>query len=277
MNCLVKKLKAVVDNDNLEKFGRFTIEIVNPGSASDYALLNGTGIKTTYKDTSDNIIWEDRTGAVTAGQLTSAGTLEVINKWELTFIDCYYVNGVKFNTDVLKTCTKLVYILLTNSNVSFNLSDFKDLTALTTLKLITRGTKKGSINDLAALVNLKTIEFGSNFWNINGNISVFANMPNLTNLDIQQSKVNGDIADLASNIFLTTLNIQQTNHISGTLESFANGQAANRESGQVKIIFNGIVTYEGVAVPNVSTKTVKFGTSMVNPTAEETERGWQVV
>lgn len=87
--------------------------------------------------------------------------------------------------------------------------------------------------------------------------------------------ITGDISSLGKCVSLTILRINYSS-VYGSLEGLAAAQVANgRVSGDISPqVIGSKVTYQGSTLS--SHKTIKFGTDMVNPTAEETAQGWQI-
>lgn len=90
--------------------------------------------------------------------------------------------------------------------------------------------------------------------------------------------VSGNIEKLGLLILLDTLVVSTGNKATGSIENLSASQVSNgRVSGTLIITSGGHITLNGEIVPSGTTKTVKFGSSMVNPTADETAQGYQVV
>lgn len=78
---------------------------------------------------------------------------------------------------------------------------------------------------------------------------------------IYMASLTGSIMGFAKCTKITSINIAHTN-ITGALEDFASSQIANgRVSGSVRIKCNGKVTYNGEAVPNETNKTITYSGS----------------
>lgn len=85
--------------------------------------------------------------------------------------------------------------------------------------------------------------------------------------------VYGDIVNLQESKSLEKLNISGSK-VYGELSTVLNAFVSNgRTSGRIQYVGNGIVTLNGAALQGYYN--IKFGTSMVNPTQEDTTRGWQ--
>lgn len=100
-------------------------------------------------------------------------------------------------------------------------------------------------------------------------------LPYLNSIEGYRSSYSGDIAeDFGSslNCFSFDFNDSRAN---GTLESLLEALKGNGCNGETNMYFQRTnVTYQNAPVS--SNYNVKFGTSMVNPTAEDTARGYQI-
>lgn len=98
---------------------------------------------------------------------------------------------------------------------------------------------------------------------IKGTIDTIPTSTTITTLRLEQRGdlphyISGTIEHLGTWTALTTLNISGTS-ISGTLEDFCTAQiTAGRTSGSITFTGNGIVTYNNVAVPKGTSKTITF-------------------
>lgn len=98
---------------------------------------------------------------------------------------------------------------------------------------------------------------------IKGTIDTIPTSTTITTLRLEQRGamphyISGTIEHLGTWVALTTLNISGTS-ISGTLEDFCDAQiTAGRASGSIAYTGNGIVTYNGTAIPKGTSKTITF-------------------
>lgn len=98
---------------------------------------------------------------------------------------------------------------------------------------------------------------------IKGSINTIPTSTIITTLRLEQRSalphyISGTIEHLGTWTALTTLRISGTS-ISGTLEDFCDAQiAAGRASGSIAYTGNGIVTYNGTAIPKGTSKTITF-------------------
>ena len=95
---------------------------------------------------------------------------------------------------------------------------------------------------------------------VTGDLSVLNNIATLTTLHLYQENVTGDIVNLGKSTSLAFLYLFGT-QCYGTIESLAEAQIANgRTSGTLELNGNGIITYNGVAIPAgfANKKTITF-------------------
>lgn len=124
--------------------------------------------------------------------------------------------------------------------------------------------------------NLDDIAYSSSVamlgFNCEGDMESLKDKPGLVELFLT-SGVYGDIANLQESKSLETLTISGSK-VYGELSTILNAFVSKgRTSGSMSYNGNGIVTLNGTSVQY--NLTIKFGTSMVNPTQEDTARGWQ--
>jgi hypothetical protein len=241
--CLVTKLKGIVDNDNLLKIGESRIDMVlSPGS----------------------IMFDSRThcyvlasDGTTVVDLPNGGWTPNLTKYPER--DTYIVGGkyaiknFNANTVYINSGEEFAFSQLEQFGAGIIVPESVIFTFPATLKGFNAGAKNSSYhnNIFANCVNLEYVAL-NNFNNAHP-ITYFNNCIKLTDLSI-----------------IATI-------ITGGIEELANGQVANgRVSGALVVTSNGIITYNGTAVASNVSKTIKFGTSMTNPTQEDTERGWQI-
>lgn len=250
-NCLVTKLKAVVDNDNLEKFGvlvlkttskdqgayKFGIIMQNPGTID---AVDGGTIKS-YRSGGTTDTHQDipaQTDSTWKAALSTESTFELKNKYDLLtltlFSDEYYDN---FDLAQLKGCYNLGILI---GCVSGNLSSISELASLAYLNLerANKSSKlKGDVSSLAALVNLAIL-------NINKNTAI-----------------TGSIADLGNLVNLTEFESRETGVV-GAVEEFVAAQIGNGRNNCESLSMIGYktaITFNGSpAFPNASVKTLSW-------------------
>lgn len=129
---------------------------------------------------------------------------------------------------------------------------------LTTGYLVLKDTRNLVVRNTFDLNNT-TFHFTTGMYaNINKDAALAFTSP----IRLKGNVVSGDIADFSKFINLSTLQIGASDmhsSISGTLESLADGLLSyGKESGSLEVICNGIVTYNGTAIPSNTSKTITF-------------------
>jgi hypothetical protein len=142
-----------------------------------------------------------------------------------------------------------------NSEVVGDLSELQNLPSSINIIKIEGKTNdlKGDINNIAA--------------------SPFASTLTQLNLTSLGNYITGSIESLGVCTSLTNLSLYNLYNINGNVDNFAAAQVtAGRESGTLTLI----VQQTKVTPNGTKTYTIKFGSSMVNPTEEETAQGYQI-
>lgn len=215
-NCLVTKLKGVVNNESLPKFDMLTFHVNNPENLKNVM----TYFK--YADETEAIKYSYEVGSgVTSDFITSPsyprfsgeGYVHVKNKYNIKLI---LFEGV-YKNDKITPCfdidiSQLSHINLVHINCvapSLHVTELKDLQILKpTLKFISikdgkniSPTFKGDISDLAKFVNLKTLSMPYTSNMVHGTMEQIATLfPMLTSLDdLTNAKwLTGSIEDFVS-------------------------------------------------------------------------------
>jgi len=247
-DCLVTKLKGVVQNDNLVKLG--SIRFVIPKSSRDmyFSLMAN---QTSYSEPQSvitildegkvfpllgrnyyNIPWEISGGCVPPHE---GCTVEISNKYNLTM------------------CMMETSLLMDQRDTAYDI-DIKELNCLTALTKVGLPVS-GDLNDWVPADPTIITDINMVSGNITGNISSYSRFVNLSNLAFTQA---GEISALGSLVNLLRIwNISP--NFAGSLESFAESQIANgRTSGSVEVIGGGGLTYQGNVIPFAVNKTITF-------------------
>lgn len=220
-NCLVTKLKGVVDNDSLLKLGELRFGLKNNQNArcnfnvpqADLAIV-GSGTFT-YKDGNDNTTqnctsYHHQGGWGNVFPEGAAITMSFINKYEPTHFLLFYGN-----------C---------------NLKDFvsTNLTRLT--------------------VDYCNLEEDINVTDI------LKNIPNLNRFTVVGSdKIHGLVEDFAPYIDITELSLGTDNDVYGDLCVLARRQiAAGRESASIASSWNGHFKFNDEQMPNTLSNTLSW-------------------
>lgn len=237
--CLVTKLKAVVNNDSLEKFGHFTIGLHHytgtppENNRSGFKFDSPASCK--LLGTSGSIIIGGQT--VNVGDTYSANlvgsqyeilvkslsvedsdmSLDVSNIYDLTGI--YDAGG--FGQDIIFDWKDSI------------ISTAEKLQYLSKLKYIDMPRISGNVSDLVKLKQFRENPEATRFWSYNCTLV-------------------GKIEEFAPWLYVTSLNIQHGAHtLYGAVEDLAAAQVAlGRISGQLTIFVNGAITMDGTAISN---------------------------
>ena len=271
-NCLITRLNGVVNNDNIEKFGQFSF---------DGEVTTGT---THFKVSGSNVVFDK--DALINGTLVLAGTpislqdgntfslqtagdfeCTILDKYNVQIINAYESSGISFDEIPVKTFEYFVKLKEIYARLTGNVGAISTLAS--SLKRITDygGKMVFSGEELNAFTRL-THFFSGQGENANVNSNVHnLNLTSLLSLSVgYMSEITvEDLLNIAKNTGLEYLLIPLT--ALDNVRSFAAEQVRlGRTSGTLSVNRVGS-----------SAKTIQYGTSMVNPTEEETTKGYQIV
>lgn len=229
-NCLVTKLKGVVDNDNLPKFNALKIHF-DAGNSGQYGSLR---IEAPVIDADTNNGYIADSSADLQNQDTHISTADALS---------LYASNVEMDIEITPKydITKLQTI---DNRASFDTNDVKYLTKLTNL-FIKNYSCTGNFEDLVKLTNLEQ-------------------------LNVSGSLIYGDIDTISAATDLSLFDISYTGtRISGSLENFAKKQfiARGRQGASIALntAGNTSVTFNGSAANANSTLSwaLKSGSSTI--------------
>lgn len=278
-NCLITKLKSVVNNDNLEKVGIGKLVFnVSEANSEIVHLLISNGIDVYF----DKDVKVDET-VISAGtripskvdtthiSSTDAGTYTMtFTKYTMTYLWCSVesintdINNISYsnlnalrlqpvnsleNFNLLNTITSLVELYVPNMNYAGNISNaLKSLQNLNAISIPAPSAYTSLTGDIAVLqdkLNLRDINF-RNQTGITGNISVLKDiLPNISALDIINTGITGDFKYLA----LLPSTIQnynfakalQSTGIAGSIEDFVAVKRGHGETtGSMSFAYLGL-------------------------------------
>ena len=248
--CLVTKLKAVVNNDSLEKFGHFTIGLHHY----------------TRKPSEEHTCGFTFDSPASCKLLGTSGSI-IIGKQTVNVGDTYSANLVKSQYEML-----VKSLSVEDSGMSLDVSNIYDLTGiydaggfsrelifdwkdsiistaeklqyLTKLKYIDMPRISGNVSDLVKLKQFRENPKAVHFWSYN-------------------CALVGKIEEFAPWLYVTNLNIQDGAHtLYGAVEDLAAAQVAlGRTSGELKIFINGAITIGGTAIVNGGFITITYDSS----------------
>jgi len=205
-NCLVTKLKGIVDNDNLKKFGVLTLNIAEADSGGNRLVISGqvTGKARIIGNghfTNTGSTFDPSGDIGTEVNIPFQGWSSNGN-YKIEIDDKYNLSGT-FNS---------------GNSQSLDLSDLMYNTAFT------RFTMKGCEGDIIALINknpLLTTVICNNTENpskVYGNLGDLESV-NITNLNLSYSGITGNLDDFKS-VNITNLDLSYSG-ITGAIERYA--------------------------------------------------------
>lgn len=235
MKCNSIQYKAVINNDNLPKYGELKLKTVGVGNESiinirsavvqTLTIVSGNG---TFVASGTKIYSIPKNVGISPITTSEADIISVENKYELLQLQGKSENGQ-----------------------NFSIADLSELEYCTKLNILT----------------LKYSELG-------GSIKSIAKLTNLTKIHLTSGNFIGDISNLSAMTSLSELDIRNS-AIDGTIESLCEGMVANgRSSGQLEIqsLMNGI-TFNGNIRNGVKITFNSTGCEVVNSYASDAPLG----
>jgi hypothetical protein len=214
-NCLVSKLKGIVNNDNLEKFNVLKINVASASSrpslsiyirltkAAEAVSSVGYFVNNNEEQIASPVTLPANTTRSILAPKNTAMTVEITEKYSIVFIDSGY--SMKFDIGQLKYTTTLKSFKAISSFGEVDASNWSELTSFT----LNSSTAIGNINTFSNCPLLQTLVMDVNS-NYTGNVSNLAGLSALATLDIHETKISGDANIFADNtkfIGLSSLNL----------------------------------------------------------------------
>lgn len=276
-NCLVTKLKSVIDNSSMHKLSTMVYHVDGTQSSDSVLSVNmGGASKAKIVNNTDSVYFTNNSGSENYGtELTSfpqngivyitRGTcdIEVSSKYELKNYSNYNSIQPDFGT--------MDYAGYSAENFTFQLSraDGKEfawfkgghrLAMKANSYLTGLNVLKNRLEDLNCLDNVVTVNFSS--VGISGTLNLFLVFPNLEDLQLNQCVISGDFADLGA---LTSIKkmILTSSNINGSIEEFVLNQ---RDNGRVSS--NGNIDTWYFSMSNITWRGVR------NPLANISSISW---
>ena len=244
-NCLKTQLKEVVNNPNLLRLGEIQLLTITEDTAIKSFIIGSEGDEDIVVSCDSNGLFDNNQREITLVGGSGTVTLSSITGSTVIKVMPYYnINQINSGSSASQN---------TNYQYIYDESIFGKLPYLKTLGI-------RYLSDISVLEPCENMEnlYLNNSSVTTGNLSSLYNMKKLTKVVFRSS----------------------TNKITGSLEGLANAQVSApnaRTSGSLAVECNGKITLNGEAVSAGTTKTINFGTSMVDPTEQETTQGWQIV
>ena len=244
MDCLVTKLKGVVDDSSLTRIGELRIGISQVELPSDKTQsFNFVFKKNARLEIIGNGYFTDRSLTANKGKTldivanTSTDVYVSSGNLEIAILDKYSLGRVIFghvvdavNSDQmnnrfidindLKYSTELTNINVSSNKTTGDLSAFQNLTELVDLSI----ANSQVFGDLSSIKNLtKLTLLYVNNTKVSGNISAISNLVNLTVINmIGAEQLSGDLSSLSGLTKLEGLTIYNTPQISGDISALEN-------------------------------------------------------
>lgn len=236
-NCLVTKLKSVVDNNNLIKLNELRWDIAS-GNTVLFSLVQVNNTVTTLSIVQGTGVFKNEAGSLSYGTELSIPAND----------STYY--KVEASSDVVISCMTKGLDFLKIDFMNNNGLDKRCIPlalcwpSLTNINIIGWGgtlSVKEICNNVPEPTNIKSLMIQS--IGITGNMTDFVDFPNLTTLRFGVSA-------------------QIHNTIGGSIDVYAAAVASSRAAGTCAVMGNGIVTYlaDGVdtVIPLGETRTITF-------------------
>ena len=207
-NCLVTKLKEVVNNSNLPILGEYAmLEVTTEGL--------GVTLRVKNYDESDVELRCDENGRFSNGQKT------ITLHGEGTLVET--LSSINTKTVIyIKNIEKLEILVNEESRSGTGVGwGYKDLSNLQYLSRIKKLGFRNGYSDINSFKDLTTLEW----------------------LKADKSNCGGELSSLAELTNLTSLGLLDTS-VAGSVDDFAQAQIANgRTSGQLRVYGNNKITY----------------------------------
>ena len=234
-NCLVTKLKDIVNNDSLKYLNGIQFK------------FNGVAGQT-YEFNSQTY----------ASQLTSKAIIVGNANWR---------TGGK-ETDIVYYATQfgIGYKIdcITDGEIIINIKNRDNLNAFTFNPGLRENVTEYTISDFNTDF-MKNLSFGGMLINRNKKIDDLKDCVNLQGLYVNYSEMSGNIESLGKLTKLTELRCEMYTNIIGEINTLATSQVVNgRTNGTLVICCNGKITLSGNVIENNVSKTITFDSSLQN-------------
>lgn len=263
MECLVTKLKSVVNDDNLLKLGEIRMvftkgagtEIGFQAKSNGGIVIDGKNIELkTYQGSQLSLPYNI---SILDGVDASVSSYKIVSTRDDAYISIF--NSENYRNIQLYDSVKLVD--------SYNSIDKLDFINFKRIRAIGQNIAFVPFNILD-LKDKDLIEISISNSTLNGNISDFSNFKSLDTIRFKAPYVTGNIENLKNNITLTTIGFNNSiSGISGDIDTLAKGMvAAGRTSGTLTIDAYGAVgvTENEGTTPFTSTRTFTFSSDSPN-------------
>ena len=244
-DCLVTKLKGVVQNDNLDKLNIITFTVyagcnfrITP--TANITINSTVGMKCYYGTSNDGQTVTSTTvqhEAEASIDLSAGSEVSIESKYSIYNFAARWDPALNINISKL-AYSALHYLYAPGSGVTGELSAFKTTPNLTEAFL-------GSTN-------------------ISGNLQNLSNCVGLEKIEIDQTNIGGSITDLGNLINLISINLYRT-AVTGSIEELAAAQvSAGRTSGTLDVTYGAPITYNGEPPVDSGRTIITFDSSLPN-------------
>lgn len=238
-NCLVTKLKGVVDNDNLSKYNtlQFSVKLSESASQGDkmfyyrYGKIVSVNKAKFDVKTSEGVIIATNVDEYDANNWVNIYLHDGVD-YEFEIYPKYNIGGVGVSSaiancihmDISQLNYSPITQLIINGDPNIQVENVTGIFKV--------------VEDIALLRLEKCINAGVD-------IDTLANSTELTNITIGSTKSIGNIENLSGLVGLTQIKMDGCREITGDVEKFASDMAKNRTSGSMMLYGYGSGLYVG--------------------------------
>jgi hypothetical protein len=282
-NCLKTTLKASVDNSRLVHLGAFGFDVISgddSATKSSFYFSCKSGKSVTFRALNGGYFSESYAG------LDSEETRLTEKTYNNTTNIALYFANANFRVECLDGYDGLSQLILSlgtsygdndKTRFKFDAISFayhKVDYVLTFVHTEVDGDLAQCVKPTQSNITFNKVINGSlNLDDLQLGISFVA----ISIVDMNNA-ARGNVTSFANALSLRNLYLQYTHTITGALEDLAAAQVSKgRTSGILEIRCNNTVTVNGVKPMNMALKKIQYGTSMENPTTEETAQGYKIV
>lgn len=176
--CVIRKIKAVINNDTLLKPGWFYVTIDNTGGNAGKFEVQALGIKVisdneiTVDNNHGKEFLADSSGWIQKVTFPTGVTKMIVKSNYANFLGCTFGKGCIFNTEIFKARTKFGTIEINHNDNAFDLSLFDNKTLY---NLILDGSTNitGNLNNSTMKIDSSVCKLSLIDTNIKGTIEGF--------------------------------------------------------------------------------------------------------
>lgn len=253
-NCLVTKLKSVVNNDNLDTLGSVKMFLTPELSSGAYVITLNLGTMPHRISIRGNTNTALSVSNPSQGTLVDGHTIDylgIVSSSAGLRITVQNGNRTTIEIDKKSDLNKLVVFSNSFPEIKNGITDLPS-----TIELIDLAGYSGSLftSDFVGFSSLKLLNFANSFKSFEGQLSNLGNLSVLESITANSNKntITGDIKDIGSLTHLTTFKFSGNIGISGSIEEFVAAQRlAGRTTestgisfgwGLTNVTFNGSTT-----------------------------------